>query len=67
MNKCTLPTVEECGIKPYWVLAERIDAARAILDKLMHRAWMRNDLHEADELADLLGVPRPSDHERADL
>lgn len=41
--------------------------AEHLLTKLMNRAYMRLDYREADEIADFLGLPRPTDHELADV
>jgi hypothetical protein len=43
------------------------EKARVLLRKLMTRAYMRIDYHEADEIADLLGLQRPTDHEHYDI
>lgn len=39
----------------------------AFLRQLMNRAWMRQQYREADEIADAIGDPRPTDHELADM
>jgi DNA repair exonuclease SbcCD ATPase subunit len=40
---------------------------RGLLTTLMHRAYMRLDYREADEIANFLGVPSPIVHEMQDL
>ena len=47
--------------------SRRLLDAKALLEALLQRAYMRMDYHEADEIADFLGVKRPSDHEMEDL
>lgn len=39
---------------------------RAELNRQVNEAWMRLDYATADRIADLLGVPRPTDHEAED-
>jgi hypothetical protein len=41
--------------------------ATGLLHSLMTRAYMRLDYHEADEIAEFLGVKKPTDHEMEDL
>jgi hypothetical protein len=43
------------------------DPAIYELRQAMMRAWMVNDLHTADRIADLIGLRRPSEHELDDL
>lgn len=47
--------------------SRRLLDAKALLETLLNRAYMRMDYHEADEIADFLGVKRPTDHELEDL
>jgi predicted GNAT superfamily acetyltransferase len=42
------------------------DGIKALLTKLMQRAYMRQDYHEADEIARFLGVKEPTQHEAED-
>lgn len=39
----------------------------AELIRQMREAWMRADYRTADRIADIIGEPRPTDHEKADL
>ena len=43
------------------------EGCRDLLTTLMHRAYMRLDYREADEIANFLGVPSPIVHEMQDL
>lgn len=45
----------------------RANEYRAELQRQLNEAWMRIDYKTADRIADLLGVQRPSDHEKEDL
>lgn len=45
----------------------RLLAYDAELQRQLNEAWMRVDYATADRIADLLGVPKPSDHEKEDL
>jgi len=50
--------------------AELIVAAPKMYSELlrqMREAWMRLDYKTADRIADIIGEPRPTDHEKADL
>lgn len=44
-----------------------LEAFLAELRRQSLEAWMRGDIRTADRIADLIGDPRPSEHELADL
>lgn len=55
------PETKPQGTKPTY------EELVAFLRRLKNRAWMRQNYHEADEIADAIGDQRPSDHEKSDL
>jgi len=52
--------------KEFTKLSDQRDMMRALLRKHMQIFWQLGRLNEADECADAIGEPRPSDHERGD-
>lgn len=48
-------------------LEKDLHLARALLATMMQRAYMRLAYQEADEIAEYLGIPKPTDHELEDL
>ena len=46
---------------------ERVEQAAQLLLALMNRAYMRLSYDEADEIAEFLGIKKPTDHELEDL
>ena len=64
----SLPVRNEAMLSINEQLAHRLRQlieCRKLLRVLLMRAWMRQDFHEADEIATVLGEMLPSDHEKA--
>jgi len=65
--RATVASISESLERERSCCDECVNKYRSELQRQLNEAWMRIDYKTADRIADLLGVKRPSDHEREDL